>query len=277
MVGKKCIAWYRCLPLVLLAGCVGDAGPTPVGNPVNKPAAIRNAPEPSPAPVKKPTEAATAPDTAEKPAAPPPATQPPPAAPKETKEVKDTGEAKEAKSAQDTKNAKAAAEPPKPVERRDIPGENRARTPDLRADGIHDPTSPALPNMQNPSQSLSALPLGRWGEIDWMQALNRKSIRPRANIKTEGAMEVLDLDIVMTNTKTMPHVRFPHSSHTQWLACSNCHPTPFVAQKGGNTMPMDSILKGKFCGMCHGKVAFSIYICQRCHNVVHEGSPEKWW
>ncbi len=269
MVGNRRVAWYVYILLALLIGCVADKGPTTDGGPTPKPAAVRNAPESQTPPASKPAEPAVSspataptqkPDAPQKPAAKAPTDSPPVAQP--------TPPARE---------EQAKAEPARPVERRDIPGDNRARTPDLRADGIHDPKSPGLASMQNPSQSLSALPIGRWGEIDWMQALTRKSIRPRANLKTEGNMEVLDLDIIMTNTKSMPHVRFPHNSHTQWLACSNCHPQIFVAKKGGNTMPMNDILKGQYCGTCHGKVSFSVYICQRCHSVVHEGSPDKWW
>lgn len=172
----------------------------------------------------------------------------------------------------------SSSEHPDPsVERRLIPGVNQPNTPDLADDGIHDPDNPALATMQSPFQALSALPIGRWKEIDWMQALKRGDIQPRAGLETEGGMEALDLDIIMTNTKSMPHVRFPHSAHTKWLACSNCHPDIFIPKKGANAITMNAILKGQFCGICHGKVAFSSYICQRCHSVTHEGSPQQWW
>lgn len=163
------------------------------------------------------------------------------------------------------------------VERRMIPGVNQPNTPDLHLDGIHDPDNPALAVMQNPSQPLSALPMGKWREIDWMKALAQNAIQPRATLHGEGTMQVLDLDIILTDTKSMPHVRFPHLAHTKWLDCSNCHPDIFLPQKGMNDISMDSIFKGRFCGTCHGKVAFSNYICQRCHNVPHAGSPSQWW
>ena len=158
-----------------------------------------------------------------------------------------------------------------------IPGVNKPNTPDMATDGIHDPTNPALATMQNPSQALSVLPIGQWKEIDWMLALKQNKIQPRASLKATGKMEILDMDIIMTNTKSMPHIQFPHISHTRWLACSNCHPAIFQAKKGSNPITMNAILKGQYCGVCHGKVAFSSFICQRCHNVTHDGSPNKWW
>ncbi|MBF0128324.1 MAG: hypothetical protein HQM02_14070 [Magnetococcales bacterium] len=165
----------------------------------------------------------------------------------------------------------------KGAETRVIPGENNRKTPPLSQDGIHDPKSPAMQLLQNPSQALSAIPAGKWGEVDWMKAINDGVIKPLVSRDGKGNMELLDLDIILTNTKNMPHVRFPHISHTRWLACSNCHPNIFVAKKGSNSIKMDEIFRGKFCGACHGRVAFSIYICQRCHSIPHEGSPAKWW
>jgi c(7)-type cytochrome triheme protein len=87
----------------------------------------------------------------------------------------------------------------------------------------------------------------------------------------------MDMDIIMTNTAYMPHVRFPHLAHTQWLDCSNCHPKIFVPEKGANPVHMNAIFRGEFCGRCHDKVSFSLFICERCHSVVHEGSGPKWW
>ncbi|MBF0127355.1 MAG: hypothetical protein HQM02_09115 [Magnetococcales bacterium] len=180
------------------------------------------------------------------------------------------------KKVKSQENAPARKAPP-PKETREIPGDNRSKSPPLAKDGIHDPASPAMQLLQNPSQSLSAIPAGKWGEVDWMQAIRQGVVNPRASLKGNEKMEVLNLDIIMTNTKSMPHVKFPHESHTQWLACVNCHPNVFVPKKGGNAITMDSIFKGRFCGTCHGRVAFSVYICQRCHSITHENSPPQWW
>ncbi|MCB1742637.1 MAG: hypothetical protein KDK91_19840, partial [Gammaproteobacteria bacterium] len=63
----------------------------------------------------------------------------------------------------------------------------------------------------------------------------------------------------------------------EWLACSNCHPRPFKEIAGGNPTSMDEIFKGRSCGMCHDKVAFSTFVCERCHSIPHPGSPARWW
>jgi len=38
-----------------------------------------------------------------------------------------------------------------------------------------------------------------------------------------------------------------------------------VPAKGQNNMTMSAIVEGKFCGRCHGKVAFPLADCNRCH------------
>jgi hypothetical protein len=48
-------------------------------------------------------------------------------------------------------------------------------------------------------------------------------------------------------------------------------------KQGANNPSMDGILAGEFCGRCHDKVAFALWVCERCHSVPHEGSPAKWW
>jgi len=60
---------------------------------------------------------------------------------------------------------------------------------------------------------------------------------------------------------------FPHSSHTQWMDCRQCHPRIFP--KRGTRITMDDIFKGKYCGECHGKVAFPAATgCERCHTTL---------
>jgi c(7)-type cytochrome triheme protein len=77
---------------------------------------------------------------------------------------------------------------------------------------------------------------------------------------------VLDLNIVREVKGSMPDVVYPHKQHTQWLDCSNCHPAIFIPMKGANQISMASILMGEKCGVCHGKVAFPVSECRRCHS-----------
>ena len=151
----------------------------------------------------------------------------------------------------------------------------------LTIDEVHDPANPALPSLQNPEESMSGLPKDRRGEVQWVEALNSGLITPRKSVsgkEGEGEeLKELDLDIVMTNTAMMPNVRFPHLTHTRWLACGNCHPDIFQPKRGANPVTMEKIFKGQYCGRCHDKVAFSLFICERCHSVPTKNSGPAWW
>lgn len=137
----------------------------------------------------------------------------------------------------------------------------------LAKDGIHDPAAPALRDLQDPGQALSRLPRDSAGNgVDWMRALNQRSIEPRSNLYPDTNVRLLDQDILLNLRGGMPIVRFPHRSHTQWLDCANCHEKPFQSKTGANRLSMFEMLQGEQCGVCHGAVAFPLTECSRCHN-----------
>lgn len=40
---------------------------------------------------------------------------------------------------------------------------------------------------------------------------------------------------------------------------------------------MNDIFRGRYCGMCHDRVAFVTYFsCERCHSAAH-GPVKPWW
>lgn len=139
----------------------------------------------------------------------------------------------------------------------------------LAEDGIHDPTTQAVVEiLQEPVEAMADFPRDSKGIIDWVKVLDEGLIDPRASLTGDEEMYVVDFDVIFTNTGSMPHVRFPHRPHTEWLSCSNCHPAIFLPQKGGNPITMAEIIEGKYCGVCHGKVAFPPTMnCGRCHSV----------
>lgn len=148
---------------------------------------------------------------------------------------------------------------------RDVGGKSPWRS--LASDGIHERGGDAIGVLQEPRLALRGLPRARSGNfIDWAAALNDGVIRPRARVGSQGQMEVLDLDILLVDTKNMPVVTFPHRTHTEWLSCKNCHDWLFKAQRGANDISMTNIARGRDCGLCHGKVAFPPTDCFRCHN-----------
>lgn len=189
-----------------------------------------------------------------------------------------------------------AAEPPKPQqnERKNLGGlrvylqavveepstprtEAERENPAHRAldrEDFYDPHNPDLARLQSARDAMAPLPRDPVGFPDWMRALREGSIQPRAGLAPGAAMGVLDLDVVMKNTKEMPFVRFPHKSHTMWLDCSNCHPEPFEPRAGAARIAMADIFRGKFCGMCHDRVAFvTFFSCNRCHSVPQDAQP----
>jgi c(7)-type cytochrome triheme protein len=138
----------------------------------------------------------------------------------------------------------------------------------LKDDGVHDPASPAIGVLQEPSEALSQLPPdGAGNKVNWVQAIDSGAINPRTNILPETKVRIRDDAIIVAKFGSMPAVRFPHRQHTLWLDCSNCHDKLFKAQAGANRFSMQAILEGQQCGLCHGAVAFPLTECLRCHSV----------
>lgn len=143
----------------------------------------------------------------------------------------------------------------------------------IAEDGIHDPTNiTAMFGLQLPEVAMEEFPRDSAGLIDWVQALAKGHIEPRSDLNgLEPPLKPIDLDIIFGNTGAMPKVLFPHRAHTEWLACKNCHPAIFVEKKGANSFKMMDVLQGKYCGVCHGKIAFApTKNCMRCHSVANK-------
>jgi c(7)-type cytochrome triheme protein len=135
-------------------------------------------------------------------------------------------------------------------------------------DGIHDPTNRGTHSLQWPSEAFQGLPKTRDGNrVDWVKALDKGLIRPWIDLEDPKAEPfIMDLVIVREVKGSMPDVVYPHKQHTQWLDCSNCHDGIFLPEKGANQISMAGILLGRQCGVCHGRVAFPVSDCRRCHS-----------
>jgi c(7)-type cytochrome triheme protein len=129
-------------------------------------------------------------------------------------------------------------------------------------------------------ETLKYLPKDDFGnKVDWVKALRydklgMRPIDPKASLDGKEEMWVFDRDIDLPVTKFLPHppdVVYPHKAHTEWLHCGSCHPSVFNMKAGENPeMSMRKIIAGKYCGVCHGKVAFPLEDCFRCHSKVPE-------
>lgn len=103
--------------------------------------------------------------------------------------------------------------------------------------------------------------------VDWSAALKFGVIRPVDSLEAEKkTMPPIDFNVIFKVKGDLPDVVYPHFPHTVWLDCKNCHPSIFVMRAGVNQVTMSGIMRGEFCGRCHGKVAFPLFDCNRCHS-----------
>jgi len=128
--------------------------------------------------------------------------------------------------------------------------------------------------------ALDSLPKDGTGNVNWTAAVVGGYINPRATIEdTDKEDRVFDMNVfIEAKVPLMANVLFPHSIHTYWLSCKNCHPDIFLPEAGSNPITMAEIFKGEWCGRCHGKVAFTFWPrgnCTRCHSVLKGKSLEK--
>lgn len=150
----------------------------------------------------------------------------------------------------------------------------RGSAPVAGQNQFYDQTNPAFQTLQKANEALAGFPVDRQGNVDWMNAIESGAIKPLENLKGRSPGAPLDLDVVMRNTKEMPYVVFYHRSHTLWLDCSNCHPAIFEPRAGAAEIKMADIFRGRFCGVCHDRVAFiTFFSCDRCHRIPHYRPP----
>jgi c(7)-type cytochrome triheme protein len=129
--------------------------------------------------------------------------------------------------------------------------------------GEQDADRPAIEETLDWDEAQAMLPKDAFGQVDWVAAVRDGVIRPQALDPEDRLAEAFKLDFFLKNDNPLFEAYFPHSVHTQWLGCKNCHTAIFPYRD--NTMTMAEIFQGKYCGTCHGKVAFALTACARCH------------
>ncbi len=166
--------------------------------------------------------------------------------------------------------------------------EESQRKPDVK---IFDPwLPPSDVQSEKLTKALRYFPKDKYGYPDWTAAVQRGILKPKGSLNeksapAENAPDSLkygnaegeltedapyEANILFEiNDRLMANVVFPHTVHTFWLSCKVCHPAIFKPVKGGNAFTMYDIWEGKYCGHCHGKVAFQpkgYNNCRRCHS-----------
>jgi c(7)-type cytochrome triheme protein len=125
------------------------------------------------------------------------------------------------------------------------------------------------------SRSLRRLPRDWTGNrVDWSKAIRKGRIAPVQSIM-DDAFAPLQFGKefeVKPNVSRVPPAVFTHKPHSAWLDCANCHPDTFRIQKNSTeSVDMAAIIDGKFCGLCHLKIAFPLDDCKRCHPTMRRG------
>lgn len=114
------------------------------------------------------------------------------------------------------------------------------------------------------------MPRERFGNgIDWQEAEEKKIIKLVDYIENVSIKGLKIKDPAELNMKPMekdiPEIVFSHAKHGKWSGCELCHPEIFPVKQGSQPYSMEEIFTGKYCGVCHGAVAFPNIDCQRCH------------
>ena len=106
------------------------------------------------------------------------------------------------------------------------------------------------------------------GVPDWAKAFADGVVAPRPGIDPKAEDKpILRSDVELAAADESPgKMVFSHESHTAFLACPNCHREMEKEEK-------KTIFIGKHenCKVCHGKVAFPMKKCGRCHIETEEG------
>ena len=107
-------------------------------------------------------------------------------------------------------------------------------------------------------------------ELDWEEAEIKGFIKPLDFVEGSSIRRPplkMDRDVpIESKAAWMPDVLFSHKKHAIWNGCEVCHPEIFPSTKqGAIKYSMFQIWDGEYCGVCHGKVAFPLSDCQRCH------------
>ena len=123
---------------------------------------------------------------------------------------------------------------------------------------------PAIEGVLDWEQAQAQLPEHPLGGVDWTAALDQGLVRPRTGSDPDAKYAAaFKYDFIIEGKKPKFDAIFPHSAHTGWLGCQNCHTSLYPYKR--NPAKMKEMRKGASCGACHGSVAFNLKQCKRCH------------
>ena len=118
---------------------------------------------------------------------------------------------------------------------------------------------------------VKGFPRARFGnKVDWLKAeeqglLDLTDHLEGISIKRSKLRFPVDA-VIDAKVYEMPDIIFSHEKHAVWNGCELCHPQVFGIKSASMVYEMQEIFDGKYCGACHGKVAFMNLDCQACHS-----------
>ena len=116
------------------------------------------------------------------------------------------------------------------------------------------------------------MPQSNYGnKIDWNKAeasgvVKVKDYIEGVSFESENMVSNFRDEPLAPRLPGLPGIIFSHKKHVKWSGCGMCHPEPFALETGKTKMSMKEISEGKFCGRCHGSVAFPLNDCNKCHS-----------
>jgi c(7)-type cytochrome triheme protein len=114
------------------------------------------------------------------------------------------------------------------------------------------------------------MPLDDAGAVDWVEAARLSLVTPQGSLDGRPPARAsmrLDRDVEIKPVGSwMSKVTFSHRKHGAWNGCELCHPEIFPStRRGAVRFKMADLDAGRFCGVCHGTVAFGLSACRQCH------------
>ena len=107
---------------------------------------------------------------------------------------------------------------------------------------------PEIESIMEWDQAKKMLPKDYKKNIDWSSALERGLIRPRVGTETSSLWATaFKWDFIIKGEEPDDDAYFPHSAHTMWLGCKNCH-NPDLYPYKRNPTTMKEMKRGASCG-----------------------------
>ncbi len=137
-------------------------------------------------------------------------------------------------------------------------------------------SSAGAPRRRDYDAFIEKLPVYAGRYVDWDAAEGKGLVKPLdfvEGLSTRRDVMKIDADVPLQAKGTwLGNVTFSHAKHATWTGCEACHPEIFPStRRGAAKVDMESIRAGRYCGECHGRVAFPVAQCPRCHETGMRG------